>query len=221
MKLLTARTSKLLILCLAVSLSLGGVGCKGKKKLAEEKARQEQMAAQKKNEAIRALEGILGTSAQSTAEIDALERQLAEIKAQNLEDAEVMVLIRKAEYHLQQERERLERERQAAEAAAAAEAESKNVGPRVSQLFGEISRAGNDAIANAKINDALRLFSSSDSPVLIIISESAAGADYDRPTTISKYLNYLKDTGNNVNAVRNVVLDSNGKIKELELIKQK
>ncbi|MEL6592638.1 MAG: hypothetical protein AAFQ68_21245, partial [Bacteroidota bacterium] len=129
-----------------------------------------------------------------------------------------------AEYHLQQERERLERERKAAEAAAAAaaaEAESKNVGPRVSQLFGEVSRAGNDAIANAKINETLRLFSSSDSPVLIIISESAAGADYDRPTTISKYLNYLKDTGNNINAVRNVVLDSNGKIKELELIKQK
>ena len=55
--------------------------------------------------------------------------------------------------------------------------------------------------------------------MLIIISKEGKTVDYDRPTTIKNYLNYLKDTKNNINQVEKVLYDSNGKIKELELIK--
>jgi hypothetical protein len=71
------------------------------------------------------------------------------------------------------------------------------------------------------INDALGLFNSPDAPVLIIISKTGDIVDYDRPTTIKNYLNYLKDTKNNINKVEKIVYDDNGKIKELELLKMK
>ena len=64
------------------------------------------------------------------------------------------------------------------------------------------------------------MFSSPNSPVLIIIAQENGKNDYDRPTTIEKYLNYLKDVGKNPNDIENVVLDGSGKIKELELIKR-
>jgi hypothetical protein len=43
--------------------------------------------------------------------------------------------------------------------------------------------------------------------------------DYDRPTTIRRYLEYLKDQKKNMNAVHNIQYDASGKITELELIK--
>ena len=43
--------------------------------------------------------------------------------------------------------------------------------------------------------------------------------DYDRPTTIEKYLNYLKDRKAYKAEVENIVYDDYGKIKELELRK--
>ncbi|MFK7921935.1 MAG: hypothetical protein AB8H47_08260 [Bacteroidia bacterium] len=216
-------TYRMMIMLLATTMAFGSVGCRKKKELAEEMARQEAMAAKKVDIALKELAEISASVCGGFDHLDALDRQLAEIKARNIDNAEVMVAIRKAEYHLQQERERLERERATAEvaaAAAAAEAESKNVGPRVDQMFGAISSAGNEAIANAKIEELIGMFSSDRTPVLIVISQSGSSVDYDRPTTIRKYLNYIKDTGNNTNRVRNVVLDANGRIKELELIKQ-
>jgi hypothetical protein len=71
------------------------------------------------------------------------------------------------------------------------------------------------------INESLGLFSSPDAPVLIIISKSGSIVDYDRPTTIRNYLNYLKDTKNNINRVEKISYDDKGKIKELELYKMK
>jgi hypothetical protein len=61
----------------------------------------------------------------------------------------------------------------------------------------------------------MQLFASEETPVLIIVSRSGDIVDYDRPTTIKKYLNYLKDQKVNRNDIENVVYDANGKITEL------
>lgn len=91
----------------------------------------------------------------------------------------------------------------------------------LADYFSSIANASSASEANLFINDALGLFSSPDALVLIIISKSGGMIDYDRPTTIRNYLNYLKDTKNNINAIDKIVYDNNGKIKELELFKMK
>ncbi len=52
-----------------------------------------------------------------------------------------------------------------------------------------------------------------------MIYKEGGKPSYDEPTTIEKYLNYLKDTKNNKAKVEEVVYDANGKIKELVLKK--
>ncbi len=90
---------------------------------------------------------------------------------------------------------------------------------KLTQYFQSIARSGNAASANSSINEALALFASPDTPVLIVISEENGQKDYDRPTTIRQYLNYLKDTKNNANSISNLQFDSGGKITEVELRK--
>ena len=63
-------------------------------------------------------------------------------------------------------------------------------------------------------------FASPDVPVLIIISQYGGINDYDRPATISKFLNYLKDKKQYKYTVESVKRDGLGKITELELIKK-
>ena len=63
-------------------------------------------------------------------------------------------------------------------------------------------------------------FASPDVPVLIIISQSGGFNDYDRPTTISKFLHYLKDKQQYKYQVESLKKDTLGKITELELIKK-
>lgn len=75
-------------------------------------------------------------------------------------------------------------------------------------------------MSNRSIEEALRYFSSPDVPVLIIVYIDSEITDYDKPTTIRKYLEYLKDQGKNPNDIHNVKFDANGKINELELIKK-
>ncbi len=74
--------------------------------------------------------------------------------------------------------------------------------------------------ANTLIDQGLRMFTTPNTPVLIIINKSGDIKDYDEPTTIQNYLNYLKDQKENTNTIFNVVQDSNGLIQELELIKR-
>ncbi|MFT6882089.1 MAG: pectin methylesterase-like acyl-CoA thioesterase [Marinoscillum sp.] len=78
---------------------------------------------------------------------------------------------------------------------------------------------GTDASANANINEAIGLFSNQAATVLIIIYNADGTTDYDEPTTIRKYLEYLKDTKNNSAKVEEMVLDEKGMIKELVLKK--
>lgn len=119
------------------------------------------------------------------------------------------------------EKKRKEADEKAKRDAEAREMEAKASAPkaRLSQYFESIANSGNVTSANNSINEALALFASPDTPVLIVISESGGQKDYDRPTTIRAYLNYLKDQKKNVNKISNLQFDSMGKITELELKK--
>lgn len=90
---------------------------------------------------------------------------------------------------------------------------------RLGQYFEAISNAGSITSANSSISEALTMFASADTPVLIVISEENGQKDYDRPTTISAYLNYLKDQKKNANKIEKLQFDSAGKITEVELRK--
>ena len=90
---------------------------------------------------------------------------------------------------------------------------------RLNEYFDAIATSSNVTSANNSINEALGMFSSPNAPVLIVISEYEGKKDYDRPTTISKYLNYLKDQKKNINAISDIKVDGSGKITEVELRK--
>jgi hypothetical protein len=92
---------------------------------------------------------------------------------------------------------------------------------RLSQYFDAIANAGNVTSANTSIDEALYMFASPTAPVLIVISQEGDQKDYDRPTSIRAYLNYLKDQKKNINTVEHVKMDDAGKITEVELRKTK
>jgi hypothetical protein len=130
----------------------------------------------------------------------------------------------------QEAAERKERDaetaRKAAEAEARRNAEALSnettdvaINTRVNNYFEATAQASTVAAANATIADALTLFASPQTPVLIVISEEGGQKDYDRPTTISEYLNYLKDQKKNSNRISNVKTDDAGKITEVEVRK--
>ena len=80
-------------------------------------------------------------------------------------------------------------------------------------------RSGNITLAASLIKSTLPYFASEDTPVLIIIAREGDIVDYDKPTTIKRYLDFLRDQKESRNAVDSYQLDGNGKIKELDLIK--
>lgn len=123
----------------------------------------------------------------------------------------------------QRQREEEERKKREAKEQARRDAESKKQAPaqKLDTYFNAIANSANVNSANGTINEALSLFSSPDTPVLIVISEQNGQKDYDRPTTIRDYLNYLKDTHKSMNKIGNLQFDGSGKITELELVKQK
>lgn len=88
---------------------------------------------------------------------------------------------------------------------------------KLENYFDRLSAAGNASMANQTIQEVLGMFSNQETPVLIVIHEENAIKDYDEPTTIKKYLEYLKDTKKNLNFISDIRMDSNGKVSELEL----
>ena len=64
------------------------------------------------------------------------------------------------------------------------------------------------------------MFASPMVPVLIAIYYGPDDVDYDEPTTIDKYLNYIKDQRKNPNKINDIRTNESGKITELELIKK-
>jgi len=84
----------------------------------------------------------------------------------------------------------------------------------------DAGRSGNLTQAASLIKSTLPYFASDDAPVLIIIAREGDIVDYDKPTTIKRYLDFLRDQKESRNAVDSYQLDNNGKIKELDLIKK-
>ena len=145
--------------------------------------------------------------AQAAAEKARLEQEVASKKQREEEEA-------------RKKREAEERARLEAEAAAEKEKKSDPY-MKLEQYFSAIGGATSVASANSSINEALSLFASPDAPVLIVISESGGQKDYDRPTTIKDYLNYLKDQKKRADKLGKLQFDNSGKITEVELVKQK
>ncbi|MCH7408380.1 nucleoid-structuring protein H-NS [Belliella sp. DSM 111904] len=103
-----------------------------------------------------------------------------------------------------------------APAPAQPSAEEVAVG-KLENYFSSVANSSNVQAANSTIQEALGMFSNQETPVLIVIHEESGIKDYDEPTTIVKYLNYLKDTKKNLNFISDIRLDSNGRVSELEL----
>ena len=143
-------------------------------------------------------------------------------KAMEASNAEKARMEQEAALRKQQEetarKEAEERERREAEARAS-EVKVSAPATRLNEYFQAIAGSTSVASANNSINEALSMFSSPEAPVLIVISEYDGKKDYDRPTTIGKYLNYLKDQKKNINAISDLKTDASGKITELELRK--
>ena len=134
-------------------------------------------------------------------------------------------MIRKQKEEESRKRDAEEKARQEEEQRLAREEKNKTTlnlteAPKLEKYFIAIANAPDMNAANSSINEALFLFASDQTPVLIVISKEGEEKDYDKPTTIRAYLNYLKDQKKNVNRISNLVTNDAGKIKEVELIKQ-
>lgn len=208
------------VILFVILITLGGAtSCKSKKKLAREQAQAEYAA--KVAQAKKDLTAIINDETSWT--LDEKENRVKTIKSWDLQDEEVLGLIDQAEDKLARERAEAERkaeeERLRLEEEARQKAEAARFG-NVENHFLSIAGAPDVYTANERISKALTLFATPDVPVLIIISQAGGFNDYDRPTTIQKYLNYLKDQKVYNNRVENVKYDDNNKIVELELIKK-
>jgi len=82
--------------------------------------------------------------------------------------------------------------------------------------FNSIATSSNVASTDKTIQEVLSMFSNQETPILIVIHEEGGMKDYDEPTTIKKYLDYLKDTKKNLNYISDIRLVG-GKVTELEL----
>lgn len=106
---------------------------------------------------------------------------------------------------------------QAPPAPAPAKSAEELAAERLENFFNSVSNASSVNAANQTIQDALAMFSNQETPVLIVIHEEKGIKDYDEPTTIKRYLEYLKDTKKNLNYISDIRLDASGKVSELEL----
>ena len=209
-----SKLTTIAMILLAAFITLGGTtSCKSKKRLAKEAAEAEYKS--KVAEAIKDLNAILDDETLWT--LEEKEARVQTIKNWNLQNAEVDDLLFQVEKKLARERaQKNEEERRAAEERE--RAQSTNV--VLEKNFRSIANAGSISQANRVINETLGLFESNNVPVLIIISQAGGFNDYDRPTTIENYLNYLKDQKISRNSVNDIKYNANGKISELELIKK-
>ena len=208
------RFTSIIMILLAVFVILGGnTSCKSKKQLAKEAAEAEYKS--KVEQAKQDLTAILDDETLWT--LEEKEARVQTIKDWNLQNAEVDDLLSQVEKKLARERaQKDEEERRAAEEREKANAADAVLG----RNFSNIAKAGSVSQANRMINETLGMFESPNVPVLIIIKQNAGFNDYDRPTTIENYLNYVKDQKKATEKVFNIKYNDNGKINELELIKK-
>ena len=205
-----SKITTVMMVLLAVFITLGGTtSCKSKKRLAREAAEAEYKS--KVEQAVKDLNAILDD--ETLWSLEEKEARVQTIKDWNLQNAEVDDLLFQVEKKLARERAQKEEEERNKQ-----EVQAANV--TLEQNFNSIARAGSVMQANRIIDETLNAFESPNVPVLIIIKQNAGFNDYDRPTTIEKYLNYVKDQKKATEKVHDVKYNANGKINELELIKK-
>ena len=205
-----SKLTTVLMVLLAVFITLGGTtSCKSKKRLAREAAEAEYKS--KVEQATKDLNAILDD--ETLWSLEEKEARVKTIKDWNLQNAEVDDLILQVEKKLARERAQKEEEERNKQ-------EVQSVNTTLERNFATIARSTNVSQANRTINETIGLFESPNVPVLIIIKQNAGFNDYDRPTTIEKYLNYVKDQKKADEKVYDIKYNSNGKINELELIKK-
>ncbi len=209
--------SKVLLASLMLTIVVGGTtSCNSKKKLAKERA---EAHAAEVNRAKRDLNNII--NGETTWTLDQQAERVAAIKAKNWGNADVDDLVEQAEETISKKRAEAERlaeeERLKREEEARLRANQSEFAVIDNQLA-SIADATSVDEANMLINTALNQYATPDIPVLIIISQAGGFNDYDRPTTISKFLNYLKDKKQYKYKVESVKRDNMGKITEMELI---
>ena len=214
------RFSKILLIAILMTSTAGMTGCKKKKELAAAEAAAAAQLADDITKATKMLEGISNDN--TLDNIEKNEATLEMVKSMNLQDPGVLNLIIKAQEKLESDRvaraEILEAER-LAEERRLAELETANTNNLLNRQFAALTGEQDYEKANNIINNILPMFASKEVPVLIIISEENGMKDYDKPTTIDKYLNYLKDRKAYKAEVENIIYDESGKIKDLELRK--
>ena len=93
----------------------------------------------------------------------------------------------------------------------------RTVEQKLEGYFNEIAKARDINLANQNISEVLTYFASKDAPVFIVFYREGGQKDYDKPTDIVKYLNYLKDQKKNPYKIDKVIYNDQGKIEELEL----
>ena len=218
-------TKAVIIASLLIGSGAGFTGCKKKKELAAQQAAEEARKAEQIKEATAILEAIIADD--NIENVDANYKKLDEVKAMNIEDAGVLNLIIKAQEKLaadkealaaKREQERIEAEKRRAEEAAAAKIENDR--KMLNQHFAALTGETDYEKANTIIENTLGMFANDEVPVLVIIAEENGQKDYDKPTTIKKYLNYLKDKKAYKAEMENVVYNDAGQITELELRKK-
>jgi competence protein ComGC len=209
LKSFTLIKNSLVLLALA-ALMVGPIGCKSKKPVVVDDTDNTEKVDTKLVQAKATLKELLSDNC--TKSIEEKEKILAEMKAMNSDDAELQSLIKQVEENIKKEKEEI----RIAEEKAKEAAKPEN---RLRRYFDGIAKASDDAAANQLITEALEMFTSEKSNVLIIIAEEGAIKDYDKPTKIDAYLNYLKTTKNNINDVDEIKWEGE-KIKTLILRKK-
>ncbi len=200
-------------LLLGLVVSSGMPACKAKQKAAEKEAAA--LLAKQTDQAKKDLISLLSDNNKKS--LEEKEQDLQAIKDLGLTDPEVLKLIEKAEAKLAAEREAL---RNGEVPVTGTETTLQAKQRALSSALTAISNSRSPEEANRKISETLRLFSSPEALVLIVIAEENGNKDYDKPSTIKRYLDYLKDTGNAPDALSQMTMDDRGLISEVEFNKR-
>lgn len=208
----------LLLWLLSLSLISTLPACQSKRKA-------EMVALEAKNKQLERAKAMLRDLLTSTTmTLSEKEQVLQEVKAMGLPEEELQPLLAQVEEKLKEERRQQAWARQQEEAKRAAEVaqneKMNSLSPKLLDYFKRIATATDPQTANRLIDEVLTLFAGEMTPVLIVISNSGGVKDYDRPLTIRRYLDYIKDQRRNDPKVESILFNSAGRITELELLKK-
>jgi len=195
------------LIVLAFLVSLGLFACKSKKAITKStddvvavdstSIMNKQMNADK--EVLRSI--IAGTS---TMTLEEQESFVKKMKDSGYSDSEIQDLLAKANKKI-------------ADTKAENDKKALPMKTLLNDNFSKIMHASSYAEADAVIKETLEKFSSPEAPVLIILYQSGDDADYDKPTTIKDYLNYLKLQKKSNATIYKLYYDENHKIKSIDL----